>query len=145
MSIARKLKKPHEEGELPITPMIDIVFLLLMYFMLSSTIQRQEADLRFSLPGTAAQSEPLEIPDEQVILIMEDGQAVLNDFAYDAPGSEFYGELAAALSRYRESCESNKVDAKVILKPMDRTKHESIVKVMDACSHARISMISFSD
>ncbi|MCH6258390.1 biopolymer transporter ExbD [Puniceicoccaceae bacterium K14] len=145
MSIASKIKKPRQESELPITPMIDIVFLLLMYFMLSSTIQKQEADLIFSLPGTVVQSEPLEMPDEQVIVIMDNGQAVLNDFAYDFPEAKIYSDLAATLSRYQEASQANLTEAKIVLKPSGEARHESIIKVMDACSMAGIGDISFSD
>ena len=45
---------------MPIAPMIDVVFLLLIYFMVSATLQRQEADISFGLPGTVEQADPLD-------------------------------------------------------------------------------------
>jgi len=36
------------------TPMIDCVFLLLVFFMVSTTFNKQEADISFSLPGASS-------------------------------------------------------------------------------------------
>ena len=74
--------------ELPIAPMIDVVFLLLFYFMVSATIQKQEVDISFSLPGRVEQDTPIEMPDEQIVRVLADGQALVNDYAYDSPRSQ---------------------------------------------------------
>ncbi len=144
--MSRMFKRSKGQGttELPIAPLIDVVFLLLMYFMLSSTIQKQEADLSFSLPGSVSSEVAMKLPDEQIIEIRADGQAVLNEFAYDSPSDSSYVELASMLSRFRENCEAGKVDARVTLSPDDDTIHESIVKVMDACALAGIEGVQFA-
>ena len=92
--------------KIDMTPMIDCTFLLLVFFMVSSTLHRQEADISFALPGVAEQSESVEIPDEQVIEIRSDGAVVLNDLQYDAPGSTELPELIEMLQR----CEKAGVD-----------------------------------
>tara|TARA_B100000212_G_scaffold341974_1_gene326888 strand:- start:27714 stop:27905 length:192 start_codon:yes stop_codon:yes gene_type:complete len=43
--------------ELPIAPIVDVVFLLLFYLMVSSNLQKQEADISFSLSGRIQQDE----------------------------------------------------------------------------------------
>lgn len=143
LPLARVKKKP-ADTELPIAPLIDVVFLLLMYFMLSSTIEKQEADLSFSLPGSVKTEEAMELSDEQIIEIRASGQAVLNDYAYDSPEDEVYRELAATLARYKENSASGRGDARVTLAPSDETLHEAIVKVMDACALAGIEAVSFA-
>ena len=130
--------------ELPITPMIDIVFLLLFYFLVSATIQKQEADISFSLPGRIQQDTPIEMPDEQVIQIRADGQAIVNDFAYDGPADARYVQLEKMLHRFREASASNLVDARITIAPDDQTAHAMIVKVMNACSHAGIDSVTFA-
>ena len=67
--MARFRKRSVDKVGVPIAPMIDVVFLLLIYFMVSSTLERQEADLSFQLPGTVEQETPLDLPDEQIIEI----------------------------------------------------------------------------
>ncbi len=130
--------------ELPIAPMIDVVFLLLFYFMVSATIQKQEADISFSLPGRIAQDTPLEMPDEQIVRILGNGQALVNDYAYDSPDRPRYHQLEAMLNRFREASESNQVEARITIAPEDDARHEMVIKVMDACSHAGIESVTFA-
>jgi len=142
--MARLKKKKEPKPEIQIAPMIDCVFLLLIYFMVSATLEKQEADLSFQLPGTVEQSEPVEMPDEQIIEIRGDGQVIVNEFAYDSPTSLQLLELAAMLTRFKEASDANKVDAIVTISPADLAMHETIVKVMDACSLAGINSVNFA-
>ena len=142
--MAKLKKKPEEKISIPIAPMIDVVFLLLIYFMVSSTLQRQEADLSFQLPGSVEQEEPLDLPDEQIIEIRQDGQVIVNDYPYDSPEEARYMELAAMLTRFRETSAANKVDAIVTISPDETVPHAQIVKVMDACSIAEIEAVNFA-
>lgn len=137
-------KKAEEKVGVPIAPMIDVVFLLLIYFMVSSTLEQQEADLSFQLPGSVEQDEPLDLPDEQIIEIREDGQVIVNEYPYDKPESQRYEELAAMLTRFREASAANKVEAIVTISPSETVSHAQIVKVMDACSLAGIEGINFA-
>ena len=130
--------------ELPIAPMIDVVFLLLFYFMVSATLQKQEADISFSLPGRIQQDEAIEMPDEQIVQILANGQALVNDYPYDSPEAPRYWQLETMLNRFREASESNLVEARITLAPDDKTAHEMVVKVMDACSHAGIESVMFA-
>jgi len=142
--MAKLRKKPEEKTSIPIAPMIDVVFLLLIYFMVSSTLERQEADLSFQLPGSVEQEEPLDLPDEQIIEIRESGQVMVNDYPYDSPELARFEELAAMLTRFREASAANKVEAIVTVSPADSVAHEQIVKVMDACSLAGIEAVNFA-
>ena len=62
-----------EDEEFQMAPMIDIVFLLLIYFMVTTTIIKQEADLGMQLPGQVQQSTAVVMPDEQIIEVLADG------------------------------------------------------------------------
>ena len=59
--------------------MIDVCFLLLFFYILTSKPVKPEAGMSMTLPGTVPQEESIEIPDEQRIIIQEDGQVILND------------------------------------------------------------------
>ncbi|MGB0334909.1 MAG: ExbD/TolR family protein [Opitutales bacterium] len=142
--MAKYRKKPDEKPGVPIAPMIDVVFLLLIYFMVSSTLKQQEADLSFQLPGSVEQEEPLDLPDEQIIEIRDDGQVVVNDYPYDKPTDACYRELAVMLTRFREASTANKVEAIVTISPAESVPHTQIVKVMDACSFAGIQAVNFA-
>lgn len=140
-----KLKRQDNiDLKIEMTPMIDCVFLLLIFFMVTSTFNRQEADISFSLPGVASQDEPVEIPDEQIIEITGDGQVLLNDLAYDKPGESDMPELVDTLKRFRASAEANKTSAMVTIAPADDVIQQRVVDVLNACSVAQISNVTFA-
>jgi biopolymer transport protein ExbD len=142
--MARLKKKTGDKPQIAIAPLIDAVFLLLIYFMVTSSLERQEADLSFQLPGTVEQDEPMDLPDEQIIEIRADGQVVVNEFPYDAPGAVRLRELQAMLTRFREASEANRTIAQVTIAPDAQARHETIIRVMDAISAAGISGVNFA-
>jgi len=143
--MAVRLKpRVEEKPVMQIAPMIDCVFLLLIYFMVTSTLEKQEADLSFQLPGVVEQTEALDTPDEQIIEIRADGQVVVNEFPYDTPGARRLAELTNLLRRFKQASDSNKVDAVVTIAPDEAVQHQSIVRVMDACGAAGIKAVNFS-
>ena len=140
----RLRKKPQDKPEIPIAPLIDAVFLLLIYFMVTSSLEKQEADISFELPGTVEQEEPVELPDEQIIEIREDGQIVVNEYNYDAPGAKRLIQLQAMLTRLQEASVANKTTTQVTIAPDQKTRHSIIIRVMDAVSAAGITGVNFA-
>jgi len=140
-----KLKKPAEpEANVDMTPMIDCVFLLLVFFMVSTTFNKQEADISFALPGTAEQSESVDIPDEQIVQITAAGNVFLNDLEYDAPGNADMPELVKTLILFRQTAEANKVPAMITIAPEDTVKQQRVVDVLNACTAAKIANVTFA-
>lgn len=139
-----RIKRQDIKAEFQIAPMIDCVFLLLIYFIMTSTLKRQEADISFQLPGTMEQNEPVEMPDEQFIEIREDGSVIVNDYTYGHISDSQLDRLVKMLSRYREASVANLSHPQVTIAPADTTPHFAIVKVMDACTHAKIESVNFS-
>lgn len=137
-------RRSHPRPAMPIAPMIDCVFLMLIYFMVTSSLEKQEADIAFELPGVVAQSDPLELPDEQIIELDPAGQVIVNEFRYDRPEASRFNELAAMLTRFREACEANQVECIVTIAPADATPHQMIIKVMDAVNFAQIAHANFA-
>ncbi len=140
-----KLKfKDNVKAEVDMTPMIDCVFLLLVFFMVSTTFNKQEADISFALPGTADQSDAVEIPDEQIVQITENGNVFLNDLEYDAPTDPNMPELIKTLILFRQTAEANKVPAMITIAPEDNVKQQRVVDVLNACTAAKIANVTFA-
>jgi biopolymer transport protein ExbD len=140
-----KLKRQHPpKAEVAMTPLIDCVFLLLVFFMVSTTFHKQEADISFALPGTAAQSEAVEIPDEQIIQITAAGNVFLNDLEYDAPSDPDMPELVKTLVLFRQTADANKVPAMITIAPEDDVKQQRVVDVLNACTAAKIVNVTFA-
>ena len=141
----RLRKKDVQTVEMQMGPMIDMVFMLLVFFMVSAKPVKQESDINIGLPGTVAQEEALEIPDEQRIQIQPSGQVVLNDQPMDSPASAEMPALFATLKRFKESADSNKSEALITIDADDAANHERIVQVLNVCAQAKITGVTFAD
>ena len=134
----------HPQIELQIAPMIDVCFLLLFFYILTSKPVKPEADMSMTLPGTVSQEESLEIPDEQRVTIKASGQVIINDLPVDGPqGSELPG-LMKVLVRFKQSTDANKTDALLTVAAADGTSHQRIVDVLNVCAQAGITGVTFA-
>lgn len=131
--------------EMQMGPMIDMVFLLLVFFMVTAKPIKQESDLNIGLPGTVAQEEALDIPDEQRITIRADGQVILNDQPMDSPKGDSLPMLLATLKRFRETAEANKTEPLITIDADDAAIHQRIVTVLNTCARAKITGVTFAD
>lgn len=133
-----------EEPEINIASLIDLVFLLLVYFMVAASLQKSEADLSIRLPGMVAQQESVEMPDEQIIEVRETGHVILNEQQYDSPDSRELPNLVNMLTRYRLSSQSAKIPALITIMADDGTRHQRVIDVMNACAEAGIKNVTFN-
>lgn len=124
-------------------PMIDMVFLLLVFFMVSAKPVKEESDIQIALPGKQEQSEAVDIPDEQRILINTDGTVVLNDMVLAAAGDSAMKDLVVTMKRFKESSEANKSKALVTIAPEENVPHQRVVDVLNACAAAEIKGVTF--
>ena len=133
-----------QEGGVDLTPMIDTVMFLLIFFMITTNFHRQEADVSFALPGVAMQSEAVTIPDEQIIEITEEGRVLLNDMDYNDKNTSDMPRLVETLVRFRDSARANNVEAMITVAPAPTVKHQRVVDILNACSAAGISNVTFA-
>lgn len=131
--------------EMQMGPMIDMVFLLLVFFMVTAKPTKPESDIDIGLPGTVSQEESVDIPDEQRILIEQGGQIVLNDQPMDSPTSRDLPGLLATLVRFKEAADANKSEALITIDANDLASHQRIVDVLNACAKAGIVGVTFAD
>jgi biopolymer transport protein ExbD len=131
--------------EMQMGPMIDMVFLLLVFFMVTAKPIKPESDIDIGLPGTVAQEESVDIPDEQKIRIEPSGQVVLNDLPMDDPASKELPTLQRTLKRFKESAEANKSEPLITIDADDEARHQRIVDVLNVVAQAGITGVTFSD
>ena len=73
-----QLRESSAMSSLSIAPLIDVVFLLLIFFLVTSRFEKQERELDLELPE-ASQSVPItETPSEIVVNLGVDGQLVID-------------------------------------------------------------------
>ena len=133
-----------DEPELSIAPLIDMTFLLLIYFICTCSLIQPEADLGIRLPGMVAQATSVEMPDEQMIEVRENGQIFLNDREFDSAASQDLPDLLRTLRQYRAASEASGNQARITIWADDQAEHQRVIDVMNACAAARIKDISFA-
>ena len=124
------------DGEfgLQIAPMLDVLFVLLLFFMVSAGAQKHEASIITQLPGGQPGSNiPMRID------IDIDGQVSANGAPCDSPTS---GDLPDLTARLKEIIASNK-DQPIIITPSPSTKHQRVVDVLNACAAAGVKNLAF--
>ena len=131
------------EDKFDLTSMIDVVYLLLIYFMYLPI--QQEADLMFSLPTFAEPQENVALPSEQMVEIAPDGSIFLNGTPMDQPGEIEFNELASTLRRLKLSADRSGISTIVTIYPDADSPHQASISVLDACAKAGIKQVSFSE
>ena len=133
----------NENFKLQLVPLIDCVFVLLIYFMVCCTLIRSEADLSLTLPGQVMQAAELKMPDEQIIEVLASGAIVLNGKTYSASSLLDIKRLEYTLTRYREASQSANTTAMITIVAEDESVHEQVVDVLNACAGAGITSVTF--
>ncbi|MDA0578386.1 MAG: biopolymer transporter ExbD [Verrucomicrobia bacterium] len=133
-----------EPPGLDIASLIDMVFLLLIYFMVTASLIKSEGDLGIKLPGSISQSVSVDMPDEQVIEVRGSGRVYLNGREFDAAERTELPELAATLDRYRQASAAARNEALITIWADDETAHQRVIDVMNACAAAGIVNLTFA-
>tara|TARA_R110002096_G_scaffold316010_21_gene510468 strand:+ start:83 stop:502 length:420 start_codon:yes stop_codon:yes gene_type:complete len=133
------------EPAMDVSPLIDVGFLLLIYFLVTTTLMKQEADLSMILPGvSSAQSEDVEI-DQMMVKIEGDSSIFINDELVDSdPSDRKVPVLADRLERYAASAQIAGSEAMVVISCADETPEQRFVDVLNACAASGIKNVSLA-
>ncbi|NQU40405.1 MAG: biopolymer transporter ExbD [Lentisphaerae bacterium] len=132
------------EPELEIASLIDMVFLLLIYFMVTASLVKSEGDLGIKLPGVVQQSVAVDMPDEQILEVRGDNRVFLNGRVLGEADQQDMPELVRTLQRYRLASEAGKNRALITIWADDVVKHQRVIDVMNACADAGIEDVTFT-
>jgi biopolymer transport protein ExbD len=124
-----------EEPEINLIPFIDVLLVVLIFLMLSTTYSRF-TELQINLP--AAEAEKLrERPAEVIVAVASDGRYSINRKAVDGRSVELLTTelLAAAAGR---------ADTVVIISADAMAAHQAVVNVLDAARRAGLSRLTFA-
>lgn len=124
-----------ESVEVNLTPLIDVVFLLLIFFMVSTTFDRH-AKLKVQLPEADAKMQQ-QAKDPVVLSIDAKGKYYINDRQVVNTQLD---TLKAALQKTVE----NNPDITLLLRADGRTPHQAVVRAMDAASQLGITKLSIA-
>ena len=129
---------------LDVSSLIDMVFLLLVFFMATASLVKSEGDLGIKLPGVVQQAAQVDMPDEQIIEVRESGRVYLNGREFGEHNAHDIPELVSTLARYRMASDASKNKALITIWAEDTAKHQRVIDVMNACADAGIENITFT-
>jgi biopolymer transport protein ExbD len=124
------MRLPPSEQDLGIPnmmPLIDVVFLLLIFFLMASNFEEQEREVKVSLPEVV-EAQPLAMTQELIINITHEGKYVVARQQYNEE------QLAALLEQTRR----NNPHQSVLIRGDGRAAWKYGVRVMGLCNRAKI-------
>lgn len=127
--------KRRDEPDVNLTPLIDVVFLLLIFFMVSTTFER-ETEISIELPE--ASGKPLESERQLVeISIDEKGRYYVNK-------EEVINTQLQTLKSAMKKAAGDEVKPRVILSADKATPHQSVITAMDAARQLGFVNLTFA-
>lgn len=124
-----------EEPEINLIPFIDVLLVVLIFLMLTTTYSRF-AELQITLPVADAE-QPRERPKEIVVSVTADGLYAVDRRPVDGRQVE---SLAAALA----AAAAGHPEALVVVTADASAAHQSVVNVLDAARRAQLPRLTFA-
>ncbi|WFB35055.1 biopolymer transporter ExbD [Kiritimatiellota bacterium B12222] len=117
-----------------LAPMIDVVFLLLCFFMTTTLYSQWETEVDITLPTASTGGNLQRMEGEIIINIFEEGNMVVNGRQLS---EEDLGDLLLKVSELFPG-------QPVVIRGDEKVDYQHIMKVMDLCRTADIFNISFA-
>ncbi|MBX3426616.1 MAG: biopolymer transporter ExbD [Pirellulales bacterium] len=129
------LKLQHDETpQLNLTPMIDVVFQLIVFFMVATKFAELEHDVSVNLPEVPQATAMTAKPQAREIVVLADGRCLLDGQGASAE------ELAARLTKARDDYPG----LAVIIRGDAACAFQHVAAALAACQQARIAELSVS-
>ncbi|GAB5442324.1 MAG: biopolymer transporter ExbD [Fuerstiella sp.] len=123
-----------DEPQLNLTPMIDIVFLLIIFFMVGTRFSEIEQQYDIELPTAQAVSPMSSRPDAIVLNVARSGDITVN--GDQVTQQQLKTQLEAARKAYAEQA--------VVIRGDGSGLYQAIIDVLDVCQQAQITKLSLA-
>lgn len=128
-----------------IAPMIDVVFVIMLFFMVMTGSVKVERELVTKLPGQEDLTQLVKFPAEEITLgILEDGTVTLNEEAFDSPKDKALPMLTRTLRRVANSSAQQNQLVLVTLQAEEQASYERIIDVLNSLHQAGIQNVTFT-
>ena len=128
----RALCQDDEGSGVRIAPLIDVVFLLLVFFLVATTFYEAEKDITIRLAPATEGAEREKLPDLIIVNVSEAGAIVVNQRMLTV--EQLDDLLAEAKSQHGTVA--------VVIRCDKRSRHTDFVTVLNACEKAEIAQVS---
>ena len=124
-----------EQPEINLIPFIDVLLVILIFLMLSTTYSKF-TELQVTLP-TAQADKLQERPTEIIVAVSADGRYVVDHQPVEGRSVELLSEALANASH-------GNADTMVVVSADAASAHQSVINVMDAARRAGLSRLTFA-
>ena len=132
------MKLSHTKKDAPdinLTPLIDVVFLLLIFFMVSTTFER-EAELSIELPEATSETEKQEV--EKIDLAIDaSGRFYVN-------GRQLVNKQPKTLKQAIGEAAAGETNIPLVISADAKTPHQSVILVMDTARQLGLVRLRFA-
>ena len=125
-----------------IAPMIDVVFVIMLFFMVMAGAVKVEHELNSQLPGNAETSTSTDFVDEQIVQIAENGEVSLNEEPMDTKDSRELPKFTATMMRLKTASDQAKSPCMVTVVSEPNAKYSRTIDVLDALSVAGVTNVT---
>jgi biopolymer transport protein ExbD len=129
-------KRAKEEPTVDLTSLIDVVFLLLIFFMVSTTFE-QQSSLKVDLPEASTTEAPIDDVDRLELVIDAEGRIYLND-------EKLVDERPQTLIAAMNQLVGDNRNIPIILRADRQTPHHFVVMAMDVAAQLGFSNLSIA-
>jgi biopolymer transport protein ExbD len=126
--------QPHEEPTLNLTPMIDVILVLIIFFMVATKFAEEERSVDLQIPSVNNRNAAMTAPEPKVVNVHRDGHITLGPKHVSL--DELKQQLAAARAQYRR--------LSVLIRGDKLATHGQMTQVYDACKQAGIAELAIS-
>lgn len=127
--------KAHEELEMNLVPLIDVLLVIIIFLIVSATFART-SELQINLP-TAEANSPVDKPLVVTVEVDASGRYMVN--GNEVAGGDV-GQIASALTKAAGSGK----DPTIVINADAKATHQSVVNVMEASRQANYTHITFA-
>ena len=120
--------------QLALTSMLDVIFLLLCFFVTVSVFSQWESEITIKLPSASTAEEPDRLPGEIIVNLAKDGKVTVNGAVLSL------GDLKVRLAKVAKFYP----DQAVIIRADKEVRYELLVGVIDTCREANVWNFSFA-
>ncbi|MBN9338910.1 MAG: biopolymer transporter ExbD [Comamonadaceae bacterium] len=127
--------RPKDEPEINLIPFIDVLLVILIFLMLTTTYSKF-TELQLTLPVADAEQQR-DYPKEIVVAVAADGRYAVNKAAVEGGGVE-------SMARVLGDAAKAGPDSVVIISADAQAPHQAVITVMEAARRAGLSRITFA-